>query len=167
MKATLKQIRESGQLDHQFREMCLYYAAILGEEGVRVRPYISPELPIFSKLPENEKKSAISLISSILEVCEEVRGEGWSLRDNRRLIWRALSKLGWTPGSDIFGLMEDGDVICFHDANQRLIFQNLNFFTWVSYTLEDFTAGFGTRARSGGMSLLNVFIKTFMTPSQA
>ena len=110
MNGALRKIREIGELDRQFKEMCLYYAAILGEEGVRVRPYISPELPIFSKLQENEKKSAIALISTVLEVFEEVRAEGWSVRDNRRLIWRALSKLGWTPGSDIFGLIDD----CIH-----------------------------------------------------
>ena len=121
--------------------MCLYYADLLAKEGVRVRPFRGPELPVFSKLKENEKQSAIAQVSTVLEVFEEVMAAGGSLKDSNKLVWRAMAKLGWTPTSDAFSRMEDGDIICFHDATQRMVFQNLNFFDWVSYTLEDLYGG--------------------------
>lgn len=121
--------------------MCLYYASLLAKEGVRVRPFRSPELPVFSKLKDSDKKSAIAQVSTVLEVFEEVLAKDGSLKDSNKLVWRALARLGWVPSSDIFSHMKDGDVICFHDAGQRMIFQTLTFFDWVSYTLEDLYGG--------------------------
>lgn len=147
--------------------MPLLQRSLLAEEGTKVRPYRSPDLPIFSKLSEEEKKSAIEMVSTVLSVFEEVRAEGGKLRDDARLVWRALSKLGWTPCSDVFSLMRDGDIICFHDLRQRLVFQNLNFFDWVSYTLEDLYGGLwyvlSKRNEKTAESLYEAVMKAFQT----
>ena len=70
--------------------MCLYYASLLAKEGVRVRPFRSPELPVFSKLKDSDKKSAIAQVSTVLEVFEEVLAKDGSLKDSNKLVWRAL-----------------------------------------------------------------------------
>jgi hypothetical protein len=137
----LERIQDIPDFDEKFRSMCLYYADLLAKEGVRVRPFRSLELPVFSKLKGHEKQSVIAQVSTVLEVFEEVLAKDGSLKDSNKMVWRALSKLGWVSSSDIFSHMEDGDVICFHDAQQRMVFQTLPFFDWVSYTLEDLYGG--------------------------
>ena len=52
-------------------------------------------------------------------------------------MWRAIRKLGWTPQSDVFDRIGDKDVVNIYTPQNIQIFQNLNFFDWVTLTLED------------------------------
>ena len=52
-----------------------------------------------------------------------------------------LRRLGWTPLSDIFDKIGDEDVVQIYSHKQCAIFQNLNFFKWITFTLEDLYTG--------------------------
>jgi len=133
----LKKISEISDSNHQFRELCLYYSALLQTEGVRARPFQSPDLAVFSVLSAERKQATVEHIRSILNVFEETLAEGTRLRDNRRLTWRAVQMLGWVPQSDIFDKIGDSDVINIFSNQSTLVFQTLNFFNYVSLTLEE------------------------------
>ena len=79
-------------------------------------------------------------IQAALEIFEETRADGYRLKDSPKLMWRAFRKLGWTPSPDIFDKMIEGDVVVIYSADQKQVFQNINFFDWVSITLEDLYA---------------------------
>ena len=137
MGNALKNLQDLTDLNGKFRQMCLYYSDLLALEGKKVRPFRSPDLPVFSALTAEQKKSAIDFIGTALEIFEETRAEGFKLNDSPRLLWRALRKLGWTPQSDVFDRMGEKDVINIYTPQNIQIFQNLNFFDWVTLTLED------------------------------
>ena len=124
-------------LDEKFRQMCLDYTELLAEEGTRVRPFRLPTLPFFSKLVLKKRSKRSKKSVTRLEVFEETRGEGFRLKDSPKLIWRSLIKLGWNPPSDIFDKIGDDDVIAIYDTEHTHVFQNLNFFEWMSFSLEE------------------------------
>jgi len=129
--------QDSFDLDDEFRQMCLRYAEFLAEEGTRARPFKDPSLPFFTGLSPDKKVQAIEKMRYALEVFEETRAEGFRLKDSPKLIWRSLRKLGWTPPSDIFDKMGDDDVIAIYDVEHTHVFQNLCFFDWISFSLEE------------------------------
>lgn len=133
---TPQENRNQGQ-DALFRSMCLRYSDLLAEEGISKRPFKSPELPSFSKLTIEKKRDAIDQLCCALELLDETRAEGASLKDSPRLLWRCIRKLGWIPQSDVFDKIESGDVVEIYDLRQKHIFQNLEFFNWISYTIEE------------------------------
>jgi hypothetical protein len=45
--------------------------------------------------------------------------------------------LGWTPKSDIFDKIENGDVVEVYSVAMNQVFRNLSFFKYVSLTLEE------------------------------
>ena len=140
MATALKKIQDLTDHGEKFRQMCLHYAHLLAAEGKIVKPFHSSELPVFSALNAEQKQTAIDFIGSALVVFEETQAEGFRLSDSPRLLWRALRKLKWTPQSDVFDKIHETDVVTVYSAQQIQTFQNLNFFDWVSVTLEDLYA---------------------------
>jgi hypothetical protein len=136
-KNTLKKLSDITEVDEQFRELCLYYSSLLQIEGIHARPFRAFDLPVFSALPPERKRSTVDHIRSILEVFEDTVSEGTSLRNSRKLTWRAVAKLGMVPQSDIFDKLKDSDVITIYSNQNVMLFQSLNFFEFVSVTLED------------------------------
>jgi hypothetical protein len=137
MSSTLTAIRDMQGPEQRFREMALLYSRFLEQEGIRVRPFHSSDLPCFSKLNAEQKNEAISQIASLLEIFEETQSEQGRLKDSPRLLWRTLRKLKWIPQPDIFDKIQDGDVVEIYSVEHKHIFQNLEFFNWVSHTLEE------------------------------
>lgn len=123
--------------DELFKRQCVEFSELLAEAGVQVRPFRSLDLPFFSKLDDDRKKRAVSELGFALEVYRETRAEGFEVKDSPKLIWRMLRKLGWTPQSDFFDKVDDDDVIQIYTRDQAAVFYNLNFFKWITYTIED------------------------------
>jgi len=140
MGSALKKVLDLTDTNEKFRQLCLYYGDLLALEGKKVKPFRSADLPVFSTLTVEQKRNAIDFIGTALEIFEETRAEGFKLGDSPKLMWRAIRKLGWTPQSDIFDRIFDGDVLTIYSARQIQVFQNLNFFDWVTLTLEDLYA---------------------------
>jgi hypothetical protein len=137
MAEAFKKIQDVTDLDVKFKQMCLYFTDLLAQEGTRTRPFSLPTLPFFSKLSMEKKVQAIESIGYALEVFEETRAEGFRLNDSPKLIWRSLQKLGWQPPSDVFDKMGESDVIVVYGDRHTNVFQNLRFFDWVSFSLEE------------------------------
>jgi hypothetical protein len=134
---SLRSLHEIPDLTDRFREMADTFSAMAAQEGIRARPYNDPSLPHFSNLKPDEKDAALRYISLALQVFEETRAEGSSLRSSPRTFWRALQYLGYVPQSDIFDKMHDSSVVLCFSLDQLLVFYSLNFFDYISFTLED------------------------------
>src|SRR5271169_939861 len=111
MGGALKKVQDFTDIHEKFRQMCLYYSDLLALEGKKVKPFRSPDLPVFSALTAEQKQNATDFIGMALEIFEETRAEGFKLNDSPKLLWRALRKLGWTPQSDVFDRIGENDVV--------------------------------------------------------
>lgn len=105
--------------------------------GVRMRPYTSADVPHFSKVPSPYKPLILSALRENVLLFDEMSAAGEPLIDSPRLLWRSLRRLNWTPRSDIFDKIEDGDVVELYDGAKNQIFRNLAFFNYISLTLEE------------------------------
>ena len=92
MGTPLKKVQDVTDLNEKFRRMCLYYSDLLALEGKKVKPFRSPELPVFSALTAEQKKSAVDFIGTALEIFEETRAEGFKLNDSPKLLVARDSK---------------------------------------------------------------------------
>jgi hypothetical protein len=132
----VRKFSDTADPDDQFRQMCIYYTSLLQRDGVHVKPFLDPSLPVFSILSAERKRATIGHILSALEVFEATLAEGTSLRNGRRLMWRAVAQMGFMPQSDAFDKLTETDVITIYSNENVLLFQSLNFFDFVSMTLE-------------------------------
>jgi hypothetical protein len=109
------------------------------KEGVSVRPFLDPSLPIFSNYETKLQDQIIHGIVADLEIFESMRNEGHSLKDTPKLVWRYMHKLGLVPQSDIFDKITDNDIVEVYlvsDGAQRQVFRNLKFLECVSFTID-------------------------------
>jgi hypothetical protein len=128
---------KQSDLIKEFRLKAELFSKILGEEGISVRPFDSPELLHFSILSSEQQLCVLRTINHSLGVFAEMKEAGESLRDSPRLLWRSLRHLGWRPRSDVFDKIEDEDVIEVYSAEKTGLFRNLVFYENVSYSIED------------------------------
>jgi PAS domain-containing protein len=136
----LREILSIEDLTARFRAQTELLSSFLADDGVLKKPYASPELPHFGKLSAAGKQEVVQNLAHTLEVFDEVRNEGCSLRDSPQLIWRNLRKLRWTPRSDLFDKIEESDVIEIFSRDHRGLFRNLAFYEILSYPLEELLA---------------------------
>lgn len=136
----VREIRTIPDLSERFRLLCLLYSRLVAEEGVGIRPFSNRDMPVFSALQPQEKMDSLTRLCRMVEVMEEMNSSGQSLRDTTKFLWRTLAHLSWAPQSDIFHHIEEADVVSVHTPDSRRIFQNVNFFDYVSYTVEQIYA---------------------------
>jgi hypothetical protein len=123
----------------RFRELCLLYCDFMKREGVLVRPFLDPTLPVFSKYEPALQDQITRGIVADLEIFESMQSEGHSLRDTPKLVWRYMNKLGLIPQSDIFDKITDDDIVEVYlvaDGAQSQVFRNLKFLDCVSFTID-------------------------------
>jgi PAS domain-containing protein len=137
MQTTLEKIKQIPESKTRFRELASLYADYCAQEGLRVVPFRSPELDVFSLLSEERQNEAIRCLTQYVEVFAELHGEKTSLRDSRTLLWRCLRRLGLTPQSDIFDKIGDDHVVEIYTLDQRQIFHNLKFWEFIGFTIEE------------------------------
>jgi hypothetical protein len=138
MKSVSKLLEISDRLS-RFRELCVLYCDFMEREGVLVRPFLDPELPVFSKYSIGLQDQILHSLTSDLEIFESMQTEGHSLRDTPKLVWRYMHKLGLVPQSDIFDKIGDEDIVEVYlvaDGAQRQVFRNLKFLECVSFTVD-------------------------------
>lgn len=119
-----------------FRELALRYTEIGAREGIRILPYQSPDMPYFQKATPEQRSRAITYLKTIVDIHEETIAAGDKPINSRRLIWRALGKLSLVPGPDIFENFSDEDSVIIYNDEQTMIFWNLQFFNYISFTVE-------------------------------
>jgi hypothetical protein len=140
MQTTIEKINQIGKIPEnktRFRELASLYAEYCEQEGLRVVPFHSAELPVFSALSAARQNEAIHCLTQYVEVFAELRAEKTSLRNSTMLLWRCLRRLGLTPQSDIFDKIGDENVVEIYSLDQRQIFHNLKFWEFISFTIEE------------------------------
>ena len=122
---------------HEFSRWCERYADLAAMTGIEVRPYRSIDLPLFSRLSTAEQEAVLNTIEGNVKLFESMVHEKVKLTDSKQLLWRSCRALRLTPRSDIFDQIGDEDVVEIYSTQQKQIFRNLQFFKYVSLTLED------------------------------
>jgi hypothetical protein len=105
--------------------------------GIPLKPYDDARLPHFSKLPAVSQNLVLTSLGAMLSLYAEMENHGERPNDSSRLLWRSLNRLGWRPLSDIFDKIESDDVIEIYSSENVQIFRNMNFFRYISITLEE------------------------------
>lgn len=112
-------------------------AALAASVNIKITPYNHESLEHFSKLNDENRQAVLASIEVYLNVYKAVKAEGVSLLDSTRVIWNALTELGYRPTSDLFSYINSGNVIEIHNDRLVQVFRNLVFFDYCSYSLEE------------------------------
>lgn len=137
LKSLSREFPQDGtNLAQEFRTLALRYSEIGAMEGIRVIPFLSPEMPLYLKASEEERRAATEFLAIIVSIHEETLAGGDTAIDTRSLIWRALGRYSLVPGGDIFDKMGKEDVILIYNDQHSAIFWNLQFFKYSSITIE-------------------------------
>lgn len=120
----------------KMRNRLLAMARVMGQAGVGVKPFADESLPLFNALDEVKKSNVLNEVDKSLELLEGSLKDGHSLLDTRQLLWRSLRQFGWTPSSDVFDFIDEEDTVEIYSLEQIQTFRNLQFFKYVSFTLE-------------------------------
>jgi len=123
------------------RALLVQMADLFTDAGVPVRAFTSPDLPVFRSHSPEEQVMLIRELESRVELFASAAKENIDLRDTRQMLWRSLRKGGWTPNSDVFDSIEDSDTVEVYSLDMKQIFRNLEFFKYISYTLEEVHGG--------------------------
>lgn len=124
------------QTDH-YLSLLDEYARYLAAEGKKVRRSPPEEgRRMFENSSEGRRAAIITRFETELEIFAEATRAGEKLTDSRRLLWRHFAKGGITPDSELFGNITDTDVVELYGLDQIHLCQTLNFFDWVTATLE-------------------------------
>lgn len=134
---SLSELEEGPSIVNNFRTLCESVSELVCREQVALRPYKSPALPFFSRLPLERQKGAVHRLKQYQEVCESTLAEGGKLRDTPTFTWKMLKSMHLTPTHDLFSKLEAGDIIEFYNLDSIQFFRNLRFFEICSYSLEE------------------------------
>ncbi len=129
-------LQKNTEFDDRFKKLTALISRFLANEGVFLDAY-TEGLPHFSKLSMNEKRAVTDHLQFYHDLCSEQITEGYTLKDNPTFAWRAISKLGLTPRSDLFSYLKNEHIVQIYSANNVQLFSNFRFFEICSYTLEE------------------------------
>lgn len=129
-------LQDGTNLAQEFKALALRYSEIGAKEGVRVIPFLAPEMPLFAKASEDEQKNATELLRTIVGIYEETLAAGSNALNPQQLIWRALAKFKLIPEPDVFSRFKIEDIVLVYNEQQTLVFWNLQFFKYVSLSVE-------------------------------
>lgn len=135
-KSNLALGKEAEELTNKVRTGLHRMSELIRASGINVVPYLDESLPIFSTLEIDRQTSALGDVQRVVELLETSVRDGHSLLDTRQLLWRSLRQFGWTPNSDVFDFITEEDTVEVYSLSQIQTFRNLQFFRYVSFTLE-------------------------------
>jgi hypothetical protein len=113
------------------------YEYFVAKAGTKIRR-APPEKTkaIFLSADQALKERMIGRLKSEISIFEDALGAGESLEDSGRQLWRYLIKRKLVPCSDLFDKISETDTVQVYGCDFRLLFASLNFFDYVSFTLE-------------------------------
>ena len=121
----------------EFRAIAEKITAVATKYSLSIKPFHSPDLPLYSALPEQKRAEALQQIKIFLNIMEGAEASHRRLDDDERFTWFALSSLDLIPPPDLFAKIKPGTVIEIYDLNSFQIWRNFGFFKYCSYTLEE------------------------------
>lgn len=120
----------------KFRNLALRYQEIGANEGIKINPFVSSDLPLFQQATAEDRKMATDFLNVIVDIHEETIAGGYKAINTKQLIWKALGKLGLIPGPDVFEKFKDDDIVLIYREDHTVQFWNLQFFKFTSLTVE-------------------------------
>lgn len=108
---------------------------LLARHGLKVAPYQDRSLNRIKT--HRDPQRALNIWFQYADLLVAAEKEGDNLFDHRQLLWRMLGVLGYTPQSDIFSLIEKNHVIEIYTPDNWQIFRNLEFYKFVSMSLDE------------------------------
>lgn len=134
-------IQNDTTVELKFRTLALRYQEIARESGVKLRPFRSPDMPLWAKATPEARKVATDFLETIVSIHEETIAAKETPINSRQLLWRALGRLSLVPDSGIFDRITNEDVVVVYNDVQTAVFWNLQFFNFSSFTVEDMFFG--------------------------
>lgn len=137
METSLPQ-RALADASHAFVSLAECLQALAKREGMSVRPYDGPAPRSFLNLDLTSQQQVLGRLALYVEICEAVTNGGYSLHDDRQMLWAAIKRLKLRPSAELFGTFDDDDVIEVYLVPQMVqIFRSFRFFSLCSYSLDD------------------------------
>jgi hypothetical protein len=113
------------------------YAAFVAQAGKTVRRASPDKLQsIILSLDDAQKSRMIARLETEISVFEEMVRAKEALANPDRQLWRYLLTTKQIPCSDLFDKIKQTDTIQVFGIDHRLLFTSLNFYDYVSFTLE-------------------------------
>ena len=136
-KSNLEPVISSDSLSSAFREAATRFTAAAELAGVVLNAYESPDLPLFSVLPDQQKQIITSQLNAQTELILESKPTRDDYSYNRRMAWAQIRRHGLVMSSDVFERLEDNDIIEIWDAKGHQLFRSFHGLQFFSYTLEE------------------------------
>lgn len=124
------------ELTDSFKKIVLEISGYLAKGGLKVVPFRTGT-PFFRALPVEQKLQIVERAGFFRDLCAEHSEEGYEITDSPSFTWRALSKLGLTPSSDLFSHMTNQDIVEVYSEDNVQIFRNFRYFEFCSFSLEE------------------------------
>lgn len=122
---------------NQFRTLAENLSTYYNTLGAKSKPYHDPSLPHFSGLPETSKRSVIQHLTAQWQVAQTHITSQGEADNNAKSLWSALKVYGLNPGGDLFGFLEQDDMIEVYTLDGIQIWRNCNVMEICSYTIEE------------------------------
>lgn len=142
------------------------YAVFVEKAGKKARR-TSPDVTraLFQSFDSAQKERVIERLQREIVILQETLEAGEPLANPSRQLWRYLAHTRQVPCSDIFDKITMTDTIQVFGADHRLHFVSLNFYDYVSFTLEQIFGetwhGATRRDAEIEQRLYEVFVKAF------
>ena len=119
----------------EYRQLCEEVASILQTQAIRIRGHNDPTFRRLAQHPEREQ--IIENLRAWRDVLSAALQSGDSLTDDRKLVWRALQRLGMRPNADLMDRIQGGQAIQIFSTDNLLTFVNLAFFDFIHATIDE------------------------------
>jgi hypothetical protein len=128
--------RSVAPIDH-FLFLMDRYEYFVAQAGKKIRR-APPErtVAIFTSADQGLKERMIARLESEISIFEDTVVAREPLEDTGRQLWRYLIKRKLVPCSDLFDKISKTDTVQVYGNDFRLLFASLNFFDYISFTLE-------------------------------
>jgi hypothetical protein len=139
----MQPLRHSGSPVSKFKILLDEYEGFVRGAGKLVyRESDSKAHELFMRLGDEGGKKLLLRLENEMSIYREMMIAGEKLTDSPKLLWRFFARNGLTPCSDIFSSIADKDVVEIYGLNFKHVFVNLNFYDYISATLEEIFCNF-------------------------
>jgi hypothetical protein len=119
-----------------FRSNLEFLSESARAEGVNLKPYTQPDLPYFSKLPDEVKDPVSWGLKTYCGVINQLRAEGKTTKHNLQGVWYTLKACNLIPRNDLLSTIDPSDIIEVYSIQGIQLYRSFEFFSLCSYDLE-------------------------------
>jgi hypothetical protein len=125
----------SDQLLSEYKKYCEICSSLLKSAGKPVEPYLNDQFEKFKN--HQDPQRVFKNLKNYTELLQEAISDGDSLEDEKKLLWRMIAKLGYTPSADLLDHIEEEDTIEIYTTDNWQIYRNIKFFDYIDATVDE------------------------------